>query len=56
VAFADRILINKVSLVDAEQLEELRRAIKSINATATCYETNYSKSVLEMLALLKRTS
>lgn len=47
MAFADRILINKVSLVEAEQLEELRRAIKSINATAACYETNYSKWVLE---------
>ena len=43
VAFADRILINKVDLVDEAHLSELREALRTINATATCYETNYSK-------------
>lgn len=45
VAFADRIIINKVDLVGEDELSALRKVILGINATALCFETNYSKYV-----------
>eukprot|EP00403_Amphidinium_massartii_P036722 CAMPEP_0178435232 /NCGR_PEP_ID=MMETSP0689_2-20121128/33824_1 /TAXON_ID=160604 /ORGANISM="Amphidinium massartii, Strain CS-259" /LENGTH=388 /DNA_ID=CAMNT_0020057303 /DNA_START=94 /DNA_END=1260 /DNA_ORIENTATION=- len=42
VAFADRILLNKTDLVEAAQLEELEKKIKSINSNAEIFRTEHS--------------
>lgn len=47
VAFADRILLNKVDLVTKQELTELKRTISSINSYAALYETEQSKINLE---------
>uniref|UniRef100_UPI001576ED2E CobW family GTP-binding protein n=1 Tax=Sphingomonas bacterium TaxID=1895847 RepID=UPI001576ED2E len=39
IAFADVILLNKTDLVDAQQLEEVRQRVRSINAHARLHET-----------------
>jgi G3E family GTPase len=39
IAFADVILLNKVDLVAAEELDELERRIRSMNALAKLYRT-----------------
>lgn len=39
IAFADVILLNKTDLVDAQQLEEVRQRVLSINAHAKLHET-----------------
>jgi len=43
VAFADRILLNKVDLVSKQELATLRATIGSINSFAELYETEKSK-------------
>ena len=43
VAFADRILLNKVDLVTKEELRTLKEVILSINSFAELYETERSK-------------
>ncbi|HAX74824.1 MAG TPA: cobalamin biosynthesis protein CobW, partial [Cyanobacteria bacterium UBA11372] len=50
IAFADVILINKTDLVTPEQLEELEKRIRAMNAMAKIYRTRNSE--LEMDALL----
>jgi len=50
IAFADVILLNKTDLVSAENLEELERRIRGMNALAKIYRTRNSE--LEMDALL----
>jgi G3E family GTPase len=50
IAFADVILLNKTDLVEQQQLEELEKRIRSMNAMAKIYRTRNSE--LEMDALL----
>jgi G3E family GTPase len=50
IAFADVILLNKTDLVSAQQLDELERRIRGMNALAKIYRTRNSE--LEMDALL----
>ena len=50
IAFADVILINKTDLVTPEQLEDLEKRIRAMNAMAKIYRTRNSE--LEMDALL----
>ncbi|MBD1934668.1 MULTISPECIES: CobW family GTP-binding protein [Cyanophyceae] len=50
IAFADVILLNKTDLVTPEQLDELEKRIRSMNAIAKIYRTRNSE--LEMDALL----
>lgn len=50
IAFADVILLNKTDLVSQEQLDELERRIRSINALSKIYRTRNAE--LEMDALL----
>ncbi|MBD1807680.1 GTP-binding protein [Microcoleus sp. FACHB-SPT15] len=50
IAFADVILLNKTDLVTAEQLDELEKRIRGMNAMAKVYRTRNSE--LEMDALL----
>lgn len=50
IAFADVILLNKTDLVASEQLDELERRIRSMNALAKIYRTRNAE--LEMDALL----
>lgn len=50
IAFADVILLNKTDLVSSEQLDELERRIRSMNALAKIYRTRNAE--LEMDALL----
>ena len=50
IAFADVILLNKTDLVIAEQLDELEKRIRGMNAMAKVYRTRNSE--LEMDALL----
>ncbi len=39
IAFADVILLNKIDLVDAQELERVRQRIRAINAQARLHET-----------------
>lgn len=50
IAFADVILLNKTDLVSVEEVDELERKIRSMNAIAKIYRTQNSQ--LEMNALL----
>lgn len=43
VAFADRILLNKIDLVDEEEIEKVEKKITSINHQASIYRTTQSK-------------
>lgn len=50
IAFADVILLNKTDLVTPEQLDELERRIRAMNAMAKTYRTRHSE--LEMDSIL----
>jgi G3E family GTPase len=50
IAFADVVLLNKIDLVTPEELNELERRIRSMNALAKIYRTQNAE--LEMDALL----
>jgi G3E family GTPase len=50
IAFADVLLLNKIDLVTAAELEQLEQRIRSMNAIAKIYRTR--DAVLEMDALL----
>ncbi|KAL9139295.1 Cobalamin biosynthesis cobW [Amphidinium carterae] len=43
VAFADRILLNKTDLVEAEELDKLEVKLKSMNKNAEIFRTQHSK-------------
>jgi len=43
VAFADRILLNKCDLVSEEELEDVNRAVRGINANADILRTQHSQ-------------
>jgi G3E family GTPase len=50
IAFADVVLLNKTDLVEPQELEELEKRIRSMNAIAKIYRTQNAE--LEMEALL----
>jgi len=43
IAYADRIVLNKVDLVDSATLELVKQTIKSLNLSAPILQTNYSQ-------------
>jgi len=47
VAFADKILLNKIDLVTSDEKSELERRLKTINKFATIIETEKSKAPLD---------
>jgi len=49
VAFADKILLNKIDLVSAEDKDKLKARLKTINHFATVIETEKSKAPLEKI-------
>lgn len=49
LAFADRVLVNKVDLVDDVELAEVERRIRAINANASLVRTTMSKVDLDWL-------
>ena len=56
VAFADRILLNKVDLVTKQELSDLKETIASINSFAELYETERSKVNLDKVMNLSAFS
>ncbi|GAB1542414.1 GTP-binding protein [Scytonema sp. NUACC21] len=53
IAFADVILLNKVDLVTPEQLEELEKRIRGMNAMAKIYRTQNSEVSMDALLGVK---
>jgi len=49
VAFADRILLNKIDLVSPEDLTEVQREIRTINKTAAIRQTQNSKVDMDFI-------
>ena len=49
VAFADIVLLNKVDLVSAEELETVKNRIRSINPLVTIHLTNYCSMPVDKL-------
>eukprot|EP01038_Epipyxis_sp_PR26KG_P007850 gene7850-10658_t len=49
IAFADRILLNKVDLVTEEELDDVEDRIKSMNSFATLVRTNRSRVPLDQI-------
>uniref|UniRef100_A0A7S2IJ00 CobW C-terminal domain-containing protein n=1 Tax=Helicotheca tamesis TaxID=374047 RepID=A0A7S2IJ00_9STRA len=49
VAFADKILLNKIDLVTPEEKEKLKARLKNINNFATIIETEKSRAPLEKI-------
>lgn len=49
IAFADRILLNKLDLVSAEELEDTVDRIKSMNSFATLIKTERSRAPLDQV-------
>jgi G3E family GTPase len=49
IAFADRILVNKVDLVDHEELAEVERRIRAVNAMAEIIPTSFAKVDLDRI-------
>jgi len=49
LAFADRVVINKLDLVDDAELAEVRRRIRSINALAQIVETEHGRVDLDRI-------
>lgn len=43
VAMADRIIVNKIDLVDSAVVDDLERRIREINSTCVLYQTTKSK-------------
>ena len=56
IAFADRVLLNKIDLVTKEELKELKETISSINSFAELYETERSRIPLEKVMDLQAFS
>jgi G3E family GTPase len=55
VAFADRILLNKIDLVSPEQLQDVVDTIRSINAVAEVIQTTNSSARAYTRSLLSST-
>lgn len=49
IAFADRILLNKLDLVSAEELEDIEDRIKSMNSFARIIKTERSRAPLDQV-------
>ena len=49
VAFADKILLNKIDLVTPEEKEKLKERLKTINKFATIVETERSRAPLDKI-------
>ena len=49
IAFADRILLNKIDLVSPEELEDVEDRIKSMNSFATLIKTEKSRAPLDQI-------
>lgn len=49
VAFADKILLNKIDLVSTEEKEALKQRLKTINKFATVIETEKSRAPLDQI-------
>ncbi|NJK38647.1 MAG: GTP-binding protein [Oscillatoriales cyanobacterium RM2_1_1] len=49
IAFADVVLLNKIDLVTPEELDELERRIRSMNALAKIYRTRNAELEMEVL-------
>jgi len=49
IAFADRIVLNKLDLVSKEELEDVEERIKSMNAFATIIKTQNSRAPLDQI-------
>ena len=49
VAFADKILLNKIDLVSTEEKETLKQRLKTINKFATVIETEKSRAPLDQI-------
>ncbi|MFE4814325.1 GTP-binding protein [Peribacillus simplex] len=47
IEFANVILLNKIDLIDAEAVEELKAVLQKMNADARIIETNHSKVLLK---------
>jgi G3E family GTPase len=56
IAFADRIILNKLDLVNEEELEDVEDRIKSMNAFATLIKTEQSRAPLEKILNLNAFS
>jgi G3E family GTPase len=56
IAFADRIVLNKLDLVNAEELEDVEDRIKSMNAFATLIKTEKSRAPLDKILNLNSFS
>jgi G3E family GTPase len=56
IAFADRILLNKLDLVTEEELEDVEDRIKSMNAFATLIKTEKSRAPLDKILNLNSFS
>jgi len=54
VAFADRIVLNKLDLVDANELAAVKEELRSINHTATLIETK--RSVVDLKLILNQSA
>lgn len=53
IAFADAILLNKIDLVTPEELDELEKRIRSMNAMAKIYHTHNSEIAIDVLLGVK---
>jgi G3E family GTPase len=49
VAFADKILLNKIDLVNAQEKASVLNSIRSINAVAQVIETTQSRANLDQV-------
>lgn len=56
IAFADRIVLNKLDLVSAEELEEVEERIRSINSFAKLVKTERSRVPLDQILNLNSFS
>ena len=54
VAFADKILINKIDLVNAQEKASVLNSIRSINAVAQVIETTQSRANLDQVTRMPR--
>ena len=49
IAFSDRIILNKMDLVSAEELEDVEERIKSMNSFAALIRTTRSRAPLDQV-------
>jgi G3E family GTPase len=56
IAFADRIVLNKLDLVNGDELDEVEERIRSINSFAKCIKTEKSRVPLDQILNLNSFS